>query len=89
MSKYKNPSALQKAVDQIGAMGINERYAPKGMKLFNCEIHGAYLGHYTDPNPLCPLCHAATAGGNGTTATQVEHFIDVRDMVAPPTNPHD
>ena len=89
MSKYKDPSALQKAVDQIGVMGINDRYAPRGMKVYFCEIHGAYLSPIGEQNPTCPLCQAATTNGNGTTATQVEHFINVRDMVAPPTNPHE
>lgn len=91
MSKYKDPSGLQKAIDQVGMDCVKERYLPRGMKLCDCPIHGAYLAHYTDDKMECPACAAianANNGGNGTTATQVEHLINVRDMVAPQTNPH-
>jgi hypothetical protein len=56
------------------------------MCIHNCEIHGNLLALYKDTNPLCPLCNPQAptdieenAEGNGTTATQVEHYIDVRD----------
>lgn len=90
MSKYEKPSNLQKAIDQIGQEVILERYQPKGMKLHFCQIHGAFLSHYSDKNPECTTCREMMASneGNGTTATQVEHFINIRDMIAPPHNPH-
>lgn len=68
---------IQKAIDQIGLESIS-RYLPKGYKLCPCDLHGAYLTHYTAKEPLCPLC-IKTGGGEGVTATQVEHYIDLRD----------
>lgn len=69
---------LQKSIDQIGE-GTVLRYLPKGMKVHPCDIHGNFLSHYKDKNPLCPLCSADTGDGNGTTASEVELFIDMRD----------
>ena len=83
-------SGLQKAIDQIGITPIAEKYYPKGMRVLQCQIHGAYMAHYTDPNPVCPTCMTITncSEGNGTTATEMEHYIDLRDMCSPTMNPH-
>lgn len=78
---------IQKSIDQIGMEGVT-RYLPKGMKLHPCDLHGMFLAHYRDTNPLCPLCTQHDSNAEGTTATAVEHFINLRDMVAPPSNPH-
>lgn len=71
-------NALQKAIDGIGEDCVR-RYLPKGMKMCNCDMHGKYLAHYTVDNPVCPICAIHTGNGDGTTATQVEHYIDLRD----------
>ena len=75
-------NTIQKAIDQIGLAGV-AKYLPKGMKLHTCEMHGMYLQHYTQSTPSCPACAhwASLNGGNGTTATEIEHFIDVKDHI--------
>jgi hypothetical protein len=78
---------IQKSINQIGMEGV-VRYLPKGMKLHPCDLHGMFLSHYKAENPVCPLC-VQTGTGEGTTATDVEHYINIRDMVAPPHNPHE
>lgn len=70
---------IQKAIDQVGQDAI-QRYLPKGMKLNPCAIHGHYLTHYTDSLAVCPLC-IKTGTGEGVTATQVEHWINLKDSV--------
>jgi hypothetical protein len=78
----KDINTIQKAINEIGEEGVS-RYLPKGMKLCNCHMHGKYLAHYSDKNPLCPLCTQSTVSGegNGTTASDVELFIDIRDAI--------
>lgn len=71
---------IQKAVDQIGELTVL-RYLPKGMKLHDCPMHGKFLAHYKDENPLCPLCNMDSGSGNGTTATDMQHYIEIRDAV--------
>jgi hypothetical protein len=78
---------IQKSIDQIGQETV-ARYLPRGMKLHPCDIHGYFLSHYKDSNPTCPLCISHDATADGTTATQVEHYINLRDVLAPPHNPH-
>ena len=72
--------ALSEVVGQIG-----ERYLPRGMKLYDCHIHGLFLAHYTTPadKVICPICAIPTQNGNGTTATQIEHYIDLKHGIDP------
>lgn len=70
---------IQKSIDQIG-LGAVTRYLPKGMKLCDCDIHGKFLCHYSDSNPMCPLCANVTNSGNGQDATQTELAINFRDL---------
>lgn len=77
-------NGIQKSINQIGMDGVI-RYLPKGMRLHPCDIHGYYLAHYKNTNPVCPLCSMPTQTGEGVTATQVEKEIDER--MAPPTIP--
>lgn len=78
----KQQNNLQKAIDQIGEINVL-KYLPKGMKLHGCDIHGKFLAHYKENNPLCPLCSMSANAGeaNGTTASQVELFINLTDAV--------
>ncbi|AGR46887.1 hypothetical protein JL_4 [Bacillus phage JL] len=78
---------IQKSINQIGMEGV-VRYLPKGMKLHPCDLHGSFLAHYKDELPTCPLCIQHNHAAEGTTATEVEHYINIRDLVAPPHNPH-
>lgn len=74
---------IQKSIDQIGIMAV-ARYLPKGMKLQPCDMHGHFLTHYSTKEPLCPLCVTHSDVAEGTTATQVEHYIDLRDAATSP-----
>jgi len=73
----EDKNGIQKSIDQMGMEGVI-RYLPKGMKLYDCPIHGKFVAHYKDANPLCPLCIAPSGDGNGTTASDVELFIDLQ-----------
>lgn len=73
-------NGIQKSIEQLGEDAVL-RYVPKGMKLHPCDIHGKFLAHYKDSNPLCPLCSAPSGNGNGTTASDIELFIDLKDAV--------
>lgn len=75
--KCKND--IQKSIDQIGEDAVI-RYLPKGMKLCSCDIHGKFLCHYSDSNPICPLCANVTNEGNGQDATSTELAINLRDL---------
>jgi hypothetical protein len=80
-------NAIQKSIDQIGMEAVT-RYLPRGVKLYPCDIHGHFLAHCKNEMPICPLCVQHNHEAEGTTATEVEHFINVRDAIAPPHNPH-
>lgn len=77
MSCHKEKNALQKACDQVGKDAVEKSL---GIALKNCDVHGAYIG---DTCPLCPKLPDA----NGTTATEVEHFINVNPSQQLGTNP--
>ena len=85
MEKKQHP--LADVVKSIGVDGV-QKYLPKGMKLNYCDLHGHYLQHYSGDG-LCPLCTGHNPEADGTTATQVEHYIDIRDAIDPTsgTNP--
>lgn len=76
----KSMNDLQKSIDQIGMEGV-VKYLPKGMSLHPCDLHGHFLTHYTDKQPTCPLCIKQDPSANGTNATEVEHWIDLKDTV--------
>lgn len=89
MNSIKNEmNGLQKAIEQLGEITV-QRYLPKGMAMHNCDIHGGFLSHYKDSNPLCPLCITPETKANGTDASDVELYINLRDALAPATNPHE
>lgn len=87
VSKSMEGNNLQKAIDQIGMMGV-QKYLPKGMKLHPCDLHGHFLSHYSDSNPTCPLCIKHDPQAEGTTATEMELFIDLRDAGIAPRVPN-
>jgi hypothetical protein len=73
---------IQKAIDQIGEYAVSK--AIGAAVLHRCEIHGMYACP-TGQEPSCPLC----PDPNGTDATQVEHYIDMKNFLDPTsgTNP--
>lgn len=73
---------LQKAVDQIG-MDAVRKAIPVGTKIGICDIHGAYMVHSAS-EMCCPIC-PNTPPANGTTATEVSHYIDMQPVQG--TNP--
>lgn len=86
------PTALQKAVDQIGIDAVMKSLGPS-VALGFCDMHG----HYTMPQrtmdtpegkapPIsCPSCPPNPA--NGTSATDVELYIDIDPSQNLGTNP--
>ena len=66
-------TALQKAMDQIGEEAVIKAI-PAGAKLGRCDVHGAYL---VMGEACCPIC----PDPNGMDATQVEHYINLREAV--------
>lgn len=72
-------SILDMVMSQIGPVA---RYLPKGMRIMNCDMHGSYLAHYKSKEPVCPVCKDMVPDpnnnqGNGPTASEVEHYIDI------------
>lgn len=67
---------IQHAIEQVGIDAVQKSLGT--MALGNCDVHGHYL---MGTEATCPLCPAP----NGTTATQVEHFINVNPIDG--TNP--
>lgn len=74
---------LQKAIEQVGLEAIMKPYTPQ-FDLANCEMHGHYATPKGDTSTLCPICSMADtphSAGNGVTATEVEHYLDIKDVV--------
>lgn len=69
-------NGLQKAMDQIGSFAV-AKYIPKGMKICPCDLHGAFLSHYKNTSPLCPLCIKTDPSANGTISGEVSLYIDL------------
>lgn len=69
-----NKSMLQVAIDQLGIETVSKSISHAGMSIGFCDLHGHY-GFTT--NKSCPACPSA----NGVTATEVEHYINVREAV--------
>jgi hypothetical protein len=70
---------LEDVIKSIGADGVS-KYLPKGMKLHYCDLHGHYLSHYSGEG-LCSLCVNPNPEANGTSASEIEHYINIREMV--------
>jgi hypothetical protein len=69
---------LQKAIDQIGEEAVSKSI-PKGASIGRCQLHGSYL-MMADSQGSCPIC-PAMPDANGTDASDVEHYINVREIV--------
>ena len=77
VTKMKN--GLQKAIEQIGEASVLKSI-PTGARICRCDLHGHYMVMADITQPMCPLC-PATPPNNGTTATEVEHYIDIREAI--------
>lgn len=64
---------IQNAIDQVGMDAVSKSIG--AVALHNCDVHGMYLANEDG----CPLCPKA----NGTSATEVEHYIDIKELVDP------
>lgn len=87
-----NATGLQKAIDQIGMDAVIKSLG-SGVALGYCDVHGHYavpMRESTGDNELpiegCTLCPPNLA--NGTSATEVELYIDLNPEQALGTNPH-
>lgn len=66
---------------------IGDVRLPSGVKACECPIHGTYLAvDKKDSDCPCPYCSVymdtnTNDKGNGTTASQLEQAIDVRDAI--------
>lgn len=79
-------NGLQKAIDQIGIDAVSKAI-PAGSRIGMCDIHGAYMVH-SNSELVCPVC-PSTPPANGESATDIEHYIDIREAVGiDGTNPH-
>lgn len=74
-------STLQKAIEEIGLDAVQKSLG-HSLALAYCDVHGHYA-HTHAEQPNCPTCPPA----NGTTATEVEHYISVNPLQALGTNP--
>lgn len=70
----KSKNGMQNVMDQIGYDAVAKSITHAGMSIGFCDVHGHY-GFTTDKS--CPACPSA----NGVTATDVEHYINVREVV--------
>jgi hypothetical protein len=79
-------NGLQKAIDQIGKDAVIKAI-PMGSRIGMCDLHGAYMVH-SSSELCCPIC-PATPPANGETPTEVEHYIDLKNLLDPAsgTNP--
>lgn len=80
MSNANATTVLQKAITEIGLEGVTKAITHAGMSLGFCDVHGHYVFTKT---ACCPICPPA----NGTTATEVEHYINVDPLQNLGTNP--
>lgn len=82
------PSPIQKSIDQVGLEAVYKSLG-HAATLGYCDVHGHYMmpkrDSRDDVQPAgCELC--APNLPNGTTATAVEHYINVTPVQG--TNPH-
>ena len=73
-------TGLQQTIDQIG-LGAVLKSIPSGYKLSNCEMHGRYMAA-PNTQASCPIC-PPTPPANGTDASTIEHYIDIKDAISP------
>lgn len=73
---------LQKIINQVGYEAVAKSITHAGMSIGFCDLHGHY--NFTS-SASCPTC----PNPNGTDATEVEHYIDIKEAISPTagTNP--
>lgn len=69
-------NVLQKAIQEIGIDAVQKSITGAGMAMGFCDLHGHYAFTKVADCPVCP-------SPNGTTATEVEHYIDIKDAIDP------
>lgn len=81
------PNTIQKSINQIGIDAIVGIVRPHGNLEF-CDMHGYYAVDHpsiTDEPAstivTCPICSSHTQEGEGTRASEVELFIDLKDSL--------
>ena len=72
---------LQKAIEQIGYEAVRKAI-PVGAKMGNCDLHGMYMMAPDATALCCPSC-PNLPDPNGVTATDVEHYINIKDALDP------
>lgn len=84
------PTVVQKAIEQIGYDAVAKSLGVHHLGF--CDVHGAYVipvqtseDHIHTANDGCPLC--PTNPANGTSATEVSHYIDMDPSHNLGTNP--
>lgn len=77
------PTGLQKAIDQIGIEAVRKSMGDIAMGY--CDIHGHYTYDQSAGKPDCKICPPNPA--NGTSATDVEIYIDIDPLQNLGTNP--
>lgn len=65
---------IQTAIDQVGIEAVSKSIG--AVALGNCDLHGMYAVVGDTGCPLCP-------NANGTTASEVEHFLDIKALYDP------
>lgn len=78
---------IQKSIDQIGYDPVEQAIKANGRLAF-CDMHGYYLTQSEQLNEdgtpvleVCPLCITHDPKAEGTPASEVELFIDLRDQL--------
>lgn len=81
------PNEIQKSIDQIGLDAVVGIIRPHGNLEF-CDMHGYYALEYpgitdepTSTVVTCPMCLKHNPKAEGTPASEVELFIDLRDSL--------
>lgn len=65
---------IQSTIEQVGLDAVVKSIGHG--HLGNCDLHGMYIVSGDSGCPLCPSM-------NGSTASEVEHYINVKQLVDP------
>lgn len=94
-SYTEEPNEIQKAMDQIGYDAVVGVVRPHGNMRY-CDMHGYYLAtevvegvDHPANEDVCPLCISHNPEAEGTTATDMELYIDLKDAIESAVEPID